>query len=401
MRPIHFVMQGTKRNSMQHEGSLAFGTPTAPSSELRNTDPGHFPDCPSPLVTVIVVTYDSARHLPDLIHSLRAQTLRDFEVLQIDSRSTDRSSAIFASHWPGLRSVLATENLGYRRGNQLGMEMARGKYVVVLNDDVELHPCLLEQLVRRAESDEHIAVVAPAILIHGSADRLNAAGSDLLPSGFYAARGKNEPYQHFREMRDIAAASGCCFLLRRSFLANWGGFDPLFDSLPSGWHASAEDLDLCWKAWVSGYRVVYEPTALLWHKYTQKPLNESRLASLTAGRVAFVLMNFAPATLWRFAPVMLLTELALVAWGILRGPAYLRTWVLAWRWAWRNRHRLRELRATRESRRQRSDRNLLPLLRPSISLAPELRRSPVALLAAMICFGLNAACLAWRPGERL
>lgn len=398
MTPIHFVMKVTKRRERRQRDGSTSARQDHSATAPRPTDVKKSLDSARPLVSVIVVTYNSARHLPDLLHSLRAQTLRNFELLQIDSQSTDRSSAVLASHWTGLRSVLASENLGYRRGNQRGMDMARGKFLVVMNDDVELHPKLLEQLVQRAESDEQIALVAPAILLHGSADCLNAAGSDLLPSGFYAARGKNASYEQFREIRDIAAASGCCFLLRRSFLSNMGGFEPVFDSLPSGWHASAEDLDLCWRAWVGGYRVVYEPTAVLWHKYTQKCLNSSRFASLVAGRLAFVLMNFAPATLWRFAPVMVLTELALVSWGMMRGPSYLRVWMLAWHWVWRNRRRLRELRAAREGRRQKSDRTLFALMRPSFSLAPDLQRNPLAIVAAMLCFGLNAACLAWRPG---
>lgn len=368
--------------------------------ERRKTSRKQSPSERTPLVSVIVVTYNSTRHLPDLLHSLRAQTLRDFEVIQVDSHSEDRCADILASHWPGLRSVRSEENLGYRRGNQRGMDLARGNYLLVTNDDVEMHPQLLERLVARAESDPRIALVAPAILLHGSAHCLNAAGSDLLPSGFYAARGKDAPYEDFHEIREIAATSGCCFLLRRSFTASMGGFEPIFDSLPSGWHASAEDLDLCWRAWVSGHRVVYEPAAVLWHKYTQKPLDADRFASLVAGRLAFVLMNFAPLTLCRFAPIMLVTEIALATWGLLRGPRYVRAWWRAWYWAWRNRRRLGELRARRESRRRASDRSLLALMRPVLRLAPDLRRNVFAYLAALLCFGLNAACLGVLPGGR-
>lgn len=350
----------------------------------------------APLVSVVVVTYQSAQHLPDLLHSLRAQTLRDFEVVHVDSASADGTCATLDHHWPDLSRIWSSENLGYRRGNQRGMEMAAGKYILLVNDDVELHPRLLEELVATAEADERIAIVAPAILVHGYSRRLNAAGSALMPAGFYSARGKDQPYEDFREAADLVAASGCCFLLRRSFFQRSGGFAPIFDALPSGWHASAEDLDLCWRAWAGGWRVRYQPRAVLWHKYTQKQLDKARLASLLSGRMVFVWMNFSKGMLWRLAPVLLVTECAVAAYCAVRGARFLRAWGTCWNWAWRSRRRLGELRKVRLSQKRRPDRELLTLLSPAITLAPELQRNWIVRAACWTWFGWNALWLGWR-----
>ncbi len=349
-----------------------------------------------PLVSVVVVTYQSQRHLPDLLHSLRAQSLGDFELVHVDSASTDATRQVFHHHWPAMPRLWSSQNLGYRRGNQHGMEKARGKYIVILNDDVELHPRLLEELVSTAEADSRIAIVAPAILLHGSACTLNAAGSNLLPAGFYSARGKNRPYDDFRSPMDIPAASGCCFLIRRDFLESSGGFSPVFDTLPSGWHASAEDLDLCWRAWTEGWRVVYQPAALLWHKYAQKPLSQSRFASLLGGRLVFVWLNYPARLFCRFIPVMLATEVALFCFGALRGWSYARIWIACWHWAWRSRRRLNELRQLRLSAHRSSESDMLARMQPGLVPAPDLQRHWPLRVACWGWFALNAACLGWR-----
>jgi len=339
------------------------------------------------------VTYNSERHIPDLVQSLKAQTLRDFELIHIDSASSDESPDLLKRSFPMARVICAKENLGYRKGNQKGIDLALGKYILVLNDDVELHPFLLERLVIVAERDERIALVAPAILLHGSGMILNAAGSDLAPNGFYAARAKRHPLDAFQKQAEVAAASGCCFLVRRSFIHSHGGFDSVFDSLATEWHASAEDLDLSWKAWTSGRRVVYEPRAILWHKYQQKPITPGRFASLISGRLAFVLMNYSRSTLLRFSPLLLMTELGLLAYSMMRGPSYLHAWLQSWRWAWRNRRRLAELRAKRASIRRANDASLFRHMKPALILAPEMRRNPLSLIGSFVCAGLNALCL--------
>lgn len=361
--------------------------PPTPNDVAEATAP------PAPLVSVVVVTYNSRRHLPDLLQSLRAQTISDLELLHIDSGSVDATCAVMAHHWPAIRQLRSPDNLGYRRGNQRGMDQANGRYVLIVNDDVELHPRLLEELVAAAEGDPSAAIIAPAILQYGSSSMVNAAGSALLPAGFYAARGKNQPFAHFHRPAEIAAASGCCFLVRRSFLDTNGGFSAVFDTLPSGWHASCEDLDLCWRAWACGWRVLYQPRAILWHKYAQKALDTSRFASLVGGRLVFLTLNYSTPLLLRLAPVLLATEFALLLWSASRGLRYLRVWATCWYWTWRNRRRLLELRSLRLARQRAQDSTLLARMQPSLPLAPDLRRAWPVRVAANGWFALNALAL--------
>ncbi|MCC6263954.1 MAG: sugar transferase [Bryobacterales bacterium] len=358
-------------------------------------------------MAILVVTHQSHAHLPDLWSSLRAQTHRNWELIAVDSASTDGTRRWLESHCPEARLVASPQNLGYRKGNRLGMEQASAggdapDYLLILNDDVELHPYAIERMVAAAEDAPDVAIVAPAILVHGHASRINAAGSALLPAGFYSARGKNRNYEEYREPAKIAAASGCCFLFRMEDYRKLGGFDAIFDSLPGGWHASAEDLDLCWKVWVAGKRVVYQPEAILWHKYQQRPMHASRFASLVAGRLAYLALNFRKRDLLCLAPVLALTEVALGAYSALRGAGFLRAWMNGYRWLWGNCRRLRELRGLRSARRPSADRPLAHLMQPAIPLAPSVESNLALRAAAMAWFAINALCLgALRLSESL
>jgi cellulose synthase/poly-beta-1,6-N-acetylglucosamine synthase-like glycosyltransferase len=172
-----------------------------------------------------------------------------------------------------------------------------------------------------------------------------------------------------------------------------GGFDAVFDSLPGGWHASAEDLDLSWRVWRAGYTVLYQPDAILWHKYEQRPLHQARFASLVAGRLAFLVMNFPGWQLLWFAPLLLFTEVMLGAYSLVRGIGFLRAWIDGYRWLWGNRRRLRELRGTRAARYHGTPHRLLGLLQPAIRLAPAVERNPLLWIASKLWFAVNALSL--------
>lgn len=346
-----------------------------------------------------MVTFNSKEHLLDLSSSLRAQTHRNWALIVVDSASTDNTREWLAAHCPEARIIASPRNLGYRKGNRLGMERASAvteapDYLLILNDDVELHPYAIERMLEAAEASPDVAIVAPAILVHAHPSRINAAGSALLPAGFYSARGKNRDYEDYRAPAEIAAASGCCFLFRTADYRQWGGFDAIFDSLPGGWHASAEDLDLCWKAWAAGKRVVYRPEAVLWHKYRQRPMHAPRFASLVAGRLAFLALNFRKPELLCLLPALLLTEMALAAYSALRGARFLRAWVDGYRWLWGNRRRIGEMRGLRNARRLHNVRCATHVMQAAIPLAPSVEGNPVLRAGAWAWFGVNAFCLA-------
>ena len=91
-------------------------------------------------------------------------------------------------------------------------------------------------------------MVTPLILLAEHKELVNSAGNTLHFSGIYGPRGKGEPKQRHEARRTLAAASGCCFMIRRDLMHRLGCFSADFDQLDVGWHASFEDVDLSWRA---------------------------------------------------------------------------------------------------------------------------------------------------------
>ena len=106
-----------------------------------------------PLVTIVIVTWNSKNYLPRCLHALSAQTNKNFEILIIDNGSTDQEYLDVEGEYPELRLIIKkiNENLGFAVANNIGAHLACGKYLALLNTDAFPEPDWLEQLLKAAE----------------------------------------------------------------------------------------------------------------------------------------------------------------------------------------------------------------------------------------------------------
>ena len=107
----------------------------------------------SPLISVIIVTWNSEKHLPACLDALSAQTYKDFEVVMIDNGSSDQSYLDFEGKYSDLKLTIIknNENLGFATANNIGARLARGKWLALLNADAFPEPDWLERLVEASE----------------------------------------------------------------------------------------------------------------------------------------------------------------------------------------------------------------------------------------------------------
>ena len=106
-----------------------------------------------PLASVIIVTWNSAAHLPRCLASLSVQTFKDFEIILEDNGSTDGSAEGLERRWPALRLRVERlgENKGFAAANNLGARLARGHWLALFNSDAFPDPDWLEKLLQAAE----------------------------------------------------------------------------------------------------------------------------------------------------------------------------------------------------------------------------------------------------------
>ncbi|HZU15945.1 MAG TPA: glycosyltransferase family 2 protein [Candidatus Dormibacteraeota bacterium] len=259
-----------------------------------------------PTASVIICNYNGHKYLPACLCAVMRQHLvGGFEVILVDNCSTDDSVEYVQHEWPTVTILRADRNLGFAAGNNLGIRHARGKYIVLLNNDTTVHEGWLAALVNTAESDSTVAAVTSKIVYMGRPDIIQNAGGLLLTDGSGADRGFGEhdkgQYDHQEE---VFGACGCAVLYRREALADVGLFDESF-------FCYYEDMDLNWRLRLRGWRVVYQPAAMVEHLHAGTSVEWSPFFLFHAERNRiFMVVKNAPlrmvlTTLYRFARLLL------------------------------------------------------------------------------------------------
>ena len=209
--------------------------------------------------SVAVINYNGRPYLEELLGSLERQTRRPRETLLVDNASRDRSLVYVRREFPRVRVLPQERNLGFSRAANLAAESARGTWLVLLNTDLLLEPDWLEELVAAAGQDPSIAAVSSKLRLYGRPRRLNGVGGCMNRLGYTWDRGMGEEDRgQYDRSREVLFACAGAALFHRSRFLEAGGFDPRFFM----YH---EDVDLCLRLWLRGFRVVTAPRAIAYH----------------------------------------------------------------------------------------------------------------------------------------
>ncbi|MDX6696901.1 MAG: hypothetical protein QOE65_298 [Solirubrobacteraceae bacterium] len=221
--------------------------------------PVAFPDADEPLVSLVVAVAGRAEVVDRTLRAVAAHTTgAPYEVILVDDASDPATRAVVdaARHARVLRHP---ERLGYLETTNHGAEAARGRWIVLLNDDVEPLPGWLEALLDCAESAPRVGAVAPRYL--DGEGRLLEAGAIVWSNGEAWNYGRGDvPYRaRYEHRREIDYGSAAALLVRAEAWRELGGFDRRY--LPMYW----EDADLAFRLREAGWRVLYEPRSLVIH----------------------------------------------------------------------------------------------------------------------------------------
>lgn len=216
-----------------------------------------------PKVSIIVVNWNGKNDTIECIKSLKLLDYPNYDIIVVDNGSTDGSQKVLKKKFPDITLIELKENIGYGGAANEGIKLAikRGSdYVFPINNDIILDKNLLKELVRVAESDPKIGMVCPKILWYDRPDWIcSIAGRvDLkfmiqLPKhiGNIPDRGQ------YDKIMEVDAAG--IFLVKKEVVERVGMFDP-------NYFLYLEDFDWCIRVRRAGYRIIYVPTAIMYHK---------------------------------------------------------------------------------------------------------------------------------------
>jgi GT2 family glycosyltransferase len=300
-------------------------------------------------VSAVVVGYDEhPDELREAVDGLRAQSRPPDEILVVDN-GTGELAAALEGYAPELRVLRPGANLGYPPAIDYAATRASGDYLFCLNPDARAEPNCLRLLLDAAESDPSVAVAGAQILFP-DAETTSAGANPLHPTGVSPSGRYGEP-REYGEPRDTIVVSGACCLMRRETFLALGGFVEEF-------FLYYDDADFGWRARIAGHRVVFCPEAVARHGY-EFARRGRKWFYLERNRIFSVLSNYEARTLLLLTPLLVATEIALLAVAALQGwlPEKLRAYGSVWAL---RRAVLRQRRRVSASRR-RSDRELAPL----------------------------------------
>ena len=217
----------------------------------------------TPQCSVIVCSLNGERVLPTCLASLRGLQGPSFEVIVVNNGSTDATPELVRRDFPEARLVQSPRNLGFAGGNNLGMRAARGRILVLLNDDTEVPPDWLAAIAAPFEHDPKIGAVGCKLLYPGRAT-IQHAGGVILPNANTGHRGVGEKDQgQWDTPGEVAYVTGAALALRREALEQVGLLDPAFFPI------YFEEVDLQTRLAGAGWKIWYEPSSWLIHFESQ------------------------------------------------------------------------------------------------------------------------------------
>jgi len=252
-------------------------------------------------VSIIILNWNGRRYLQDCLQAVFAQTTRDFEVMLVDNGSTDGSTDLVRTHFPGVRLIENTHNRGFAAANNQAIRATTSEFVATLNNDTQVEPGWLEALVNAMEAAPHVGMCASKMLFADPPHLINSAGIALDRAAIAWDRMGGQPdTPEDPSPQPVFGACAGAALYRRSMLDQIGLFDEDF-------FAYMEDVDLAWRAQLAGWEARYVPQARVYHHHSATAQEGSPFKRRLLGRnkVWLAVKNYPTPALYQYLPAIL------------------------------------------------------------------------------------------------
>jgi GT2 family glycosyltransferase len=210
------------------------------------------------MVSIIIPNWNGKKYLRDCLEAVHAQTYTDFEVLLVDNASSDPSIEFVKTFFPEIRVIPLSQNRGFSGAANAGIKGAKGEFIALLNNDAQADPQWLEELVKAIQTSPDIGFCASKIVIAPQGAKIDAAGDTYTSFGVALKRGHALSKNRYSRKELVFGACAAAALYRRSLFAEIGLFDEDF-------FCTYEDVDLSFRAQLSGYRCLFVPEAVVHH----------------------------------------------------------------------------------------------------------------------------------------
>ena len=223
-------------------------------------------------LSICILTLNARDFLRACLHSIQEHTTLDHEIIVVDNGSSDGTSDMLQTEFPTVRLIQNQENLGYTYPNNQAMQLAKGRFIALLNPDTLVHSGAFEQLCAFLESHPDVGIVGPKVLNSDGTLQAPCRRGDSRPwavISYFTGLAKRFPDKAFfngyllthlpeDQIHPVDGVSGSCMFIRREVVDQIGYLDERF-------FAYQEDADYCLRARQAGWQVYYNPEAQITH----------------------------------------------------------------------------------------------------------------------------------------
>lgn len=217
-------------------------------------------------IYIILVNYNGYNDTIECINSIKKIKNINYKIIVVDNASTDNSVHLFRKNEVCKDCIIieSKSNLGFAGGNNLGIQLALdngARYILLINNDTLVNPNFLYYMVTTFERDEKIGVVGCKINYYPETNKIWFGGGYINWFKFLGEHigMREEDNGNYDKQREIDFMTGCCMLIKREVFENVG-------LLSHEYFMYFEDVDFCVKVRNSGYKIWYNPKAVIYHK---------------------------------------------------------------------------------------------------------------------------------------
>lgn len=239
-------------------------------------------------LSIITINYNGLKDTCELIDSIPFNN--DTEVIVVDNASKEDEANLISARYPQVKVIRSDKNLGFARGNNLGIKVAKGKYILLINNDTFFKEYNIDTLINRLESSEKIGIVCPKLRFAWGNNPIQFAG--YTPLSTITVRNQaigfgEEDHGQYDTAHPTPYAHGAAMLIKREAIEKVG-------FMPECFFLYYEELDWSMMFTRAGYEIWYDPSCTVYHKESQATGQNSPLRTyyITRNRLLLVKRNY-------------------------------------------------------------------------------------------------------------
>lgn len=268
-----------------------------------------------PLISVIIVNWNGAKVLDHCLTALYDQTFTNFEVIIVDNGSTDGSIEATKKRWPNIHIESLDRNIGFAKANNLGVNLGKGQWIALLNNDAFPHKNWLENLILATKKYSSYSFFASRLVMVNPIDCLDGIGDVYHISGAAWRHGYGKKYQQTELVpSEVFGACAAAALYSKEIFLEVGGFD-------EDYFCYHEDVDLAFRLRLKGYHCLFVPEAIVNHVGSGSQGAHSDFVLYYGHRnlIWTYVKNMPNPFFWLYLPNHLLLNLFSLFWFLLNG----------------------------------------------------------------------------------